>query len=286
MTAAPSGDDPGSILSDPRIEPDHLRAFDADGDPLVLVGAVHDHPASAYRAGRVVRALGPDVVGVELPRLALPLFERRAAAWTGDDVPPATTGGSDDDGRTDEGAEAIGEFAAALAAGADVGAESVAIDALDWRFAASLWREFGDADASAGTLRRVLGAVGNVTTHAASCRLAASLGDRWPRDPVGSNRFDHDVSPRASPRHQADHESRQLSRSRSILRALERPAADDLVDAARERTMAATLAARRSAGGTVAVVGFDHFDGIATHLAGRGFERRDADPAWLNRRWG
>lgn len=265
----PSGDEPGGVLSDPRVGPDHLRAYHADGDPLVLVGAVHDHPASAYRARRVVEALAPDAVGVELPGLALPLFERRARE-----------GASGDDDRGDGG-----EFGAALAAGAEIDARRVGIDALGPSFARSLWRELRARDASLGTARRVLDAVGNVASHAVSCRLAASLGERWPRDPGRDARFDHDVSPGAAPERLAEHEARQLSRSRSVLRALERPVADDVVDAARERTMAANLATLRSAGGTVAVVGFDHFEGIDAHLLDRGFERHSVEPDALNRRW-
>lgn len=269
---APPGDDPGSILADPRIESDHLRSFVAEGDPLLVVGAVHDHPASAHRARLVVERLEPDVVGVELPGLALPLFERRAAESRSQFEDSAS-------------APALGEFGAALAAGAAVDARSVPIDTLDWRFARSLWRELRDADPAAGTVKRILGAVSNVSGHAVSCRMAASLGDLWPHDPLTESRLDYDVSGRAPAKRQADHEREQLSRSLSILRALERPVADDVVDAARERTMAANLARTRSAGGAVAVVGFDHLDGIAGRLRDGGFDELPADRATLSRCW-
>lgn len=273
-----SGDDPREVLSDPRIGPDNLRAYHADGDPLVLVGAVHDHPASAFRARRAVTTLAPDVVGVELPGLALPLFERRAME--------GASGGPGGVGDRCRDAEPGGEFGAALAAAAEIDARRAGIDALGPSFARSLLRELRDRDASLGTARRVLAAVRNVASHAVSCRLAASLGERWPRDPGRDARFDHDVSPGAEPERLAEHEARQLSRSRSVLRALERPMADDVVDAARERTMAANLDGLRSAGGTVAVVGFDHFEGIEAHLLDRGFERHPVETDALDRRWG
>lgn len=272
----PSGDDPGAILSDPRIGPDHLRAFHAEGNPLVLVGAVHDHPASTYRARRVVTTLAPDAVGVELPGLALPLFEHRASEGPSDD---AGVPGSEDS------IQPGGEFGAALAAATEIDARWAGIDTLDPSFARSLWRELRERDASFGTARKVLDAVRNVASHAVSCRLAASLGGHWPWDPGSDARFDHDVSPGAAPERLAEHEARQLSRSRSVLRALERPVADDVVDAARERTMAANLDGLRLAGGTVAVVGFDHFEGIETHLLEREFERHPVEPDALTRRW-
>ena len=62
----------------------------SDGYPLLVVGCVHDHPASVFRARSLVESLAPDVVAVELPGLAVPLFER--VGRTADEGPDSVGG--------------------------------------------------------------------------------------------------------------------------------------------------------------------------------------------------
>lgn len=260
-------DEPGAVLSDPRVEPDQLRMFDGpDGHPILVVGCVHDHPASVYRVRALVDSLRPDAVAVELPSLAVPLFER-----VGREEEPNSRAG--------------GEMSVALARGAAIGARRVGIDTLGARFVRSLVAELRRESPSTGALKRVFGSVSNVASHALSCRLSAALGPYGTSTPVTDRAYDHEVDRFASPTDQATDEQRQLSRSLSVLRALERPVADDVVDAARERTMVANLDSLRSDGSVVAVVGFDHLAGITTLLEERCEMRRDSTAETVTRLW-
>lgn len=252
-------------LADPRIDDEYLRAFDGPENPVLVVGCVHDHPASRYRVETLVRATLPEAVGVELPALAVPLFERA---------------GRDPD------VAAGGEMGAALAAARAVGARRNGIDTLDVRLAGSLVSELRRRSASPATLRRVLGAVAGVGRNALSCRFAAALG-RYDGSSVLSDRaYDYEVDRSAMPESQAADERRQLARSRSVLRALQRPVADEIVDAARERTMVANLASLGESGSVVAAVGFDHLAGITDGLAARPGWSRQADVDSMCRLWG
>lgn len=254
-----------ALLSDPRIDPDQLRLYNGpDGGPLLVVGCVHDHPASTFRARALVESLRPDVVGVELPGLALPLFERV---------------GRDSNGHPSAG----GEMSAALAAAADVGAERAGIDTLGPRFARSLLSELRRESASLDTIKRVLGSVSDVAGHALACRLSAALGPFGTTAPVHDRAYEHDIAPDAAPSTQAEDEHRQLTRSLSVLRAFEQPLANDVVDAAREETMVANLAEVREDGSVVGVVGFDHLSGITELLDAGGWTRYDPDTGSLER---
>lgn len=265
MTDLP-GRDPAQVLADPRVDPDQLRLFDGpDGSPLLVVGCVHDHPASVYRVRALVDSLRPDVVGVELPGLALPLFER--------------VGRESDDERRG------GEMSAALAAGAEVGAAREGIDTLDARFARSLVRELRRESPSPDTLKRVFASVSNVGRHALACRLSAALGRFGTTSPVRRRAYEHEVDHAATPITQADDEHRQLTRSLSVLRAFEQPIANEVVDAAREATMVANLTDLRNEGSVIAVVGFDHLSGITELLTERCETRCEPDGETMRGLW-
>jgi len=244
-----------------------LRLYDGpDGGPLLVVGCVHDHPASTFRARALVESLQPHVVGVELPGLALPLFER--VGREPNDDPSAG-----------------GEMSAALAAAANVGADRTGIDTLGPRFARSLLSELRRESASLATLKRVLGSISDVAGHALACRASAALGPLGTAAPVHERAYDHEITRSAAPSTQAEDEHRQLTRSLSVLRAFEQPLANDVVDAAREATMVANLAALRSEGSVVAVVGFDHLSGITELLDNRGLTRYDPSGKSMDRFW-
>lgn len=250
MTSDDVGDDPESpaaLLDDPRIRSDHLRLLEGDDGPVVLVGVVHDHPASVSRVDSVIRSLDPGTVAVELPPLALPLFE--------------------------QGAD--GEMSAALAA---TDADNAAIDAHGPRFLATLASEVRARSPDRATITQITSNALTVGRHALSCRLASVFGrDRF-ATPLADGGIEADLDP-SDPDAVAEHERRHLSRSFSVLRAFERPAADEIVDAARERTMARALAA--TDGSVVAVVGFEHLDGIASELRTRGATSLSVDAARL-----
>lgn len=263
---SPRDDDPSELLTDPRVRSDQLRLFDGPtGHPVLVVGCVHDHPASVYRVRGLVDALRPDVVGVELPGLAVPLFER-----VGRDADRSSGG----------------EMSAALATGADVDARRVGIDTLDATFVRSLAAKLRRESPSFATLRRVFDSVSSVGRHALTCRLSAALGRFGTAAPVTKRAYDHDVDHSAPAADQAADERRQVTRSLSVLRALERPVASDVVDGAREETMAANLCSLRSDGSVVAVVGFDHLSGITDSLEERCATRHDPDAETFGRLWG
>lgn len=263
--------DPVDVLTDPRVDPEQFRVFESsDGVPLLVAGCVHDHPASVFRVRALVESLRPDAVGVELPGLAVPLFERVGRE------------SEREPGRGDVG----GEMSAALAAGAAVGAERAGIDTMDGRFVRALAREIRTESPSRETIGRVLGSVCTVGRHALSCRVSAALGRFGSTTPVAERAYDHDVDRSAPAAVLAADERRQLTRSRSVLGALERPVANEVVDAAREETMVANLVDLVDSQSVVAVVGFDHLSGITDRLEARFERRREVDLETLGRlRW-
>jgi pheromone shutdown protein TraB len=213
-----------------------LPGTDATHDVL-LVGVVHDHPASASRVATLAEAFEPDVLGLELPPLAVPAFERAASAAG---KPPS-----------DEMCRAIA---------ASPGASVVGIDSFGVRFGRELLAGARKRDASLGTVRRALGEVSRVLKRAATSRLSAARDGSLPTG-------DRDSSADASPADQARDERTQLARSRSLLGAIERPRADLLVDEAREATMAGAIAEERLEGSVLAVVGVSHLGALADSLA-------------------
>ncbi|NHN43061.1 hypothetical protein G9C85_15700 [Halorubellus sp. JP-L1] len=251
---------------DPRLDDERWRAVPATDDraPAIVVGVVHDHPASAHRVRAVADAFDPDVVALELPRLAVPHYEHEADAVAVDvdgrydDVTPdehgtvpATDGGTSPAG-TDE-------MTAAIAAAPD--ATVAGVDSVGWRFGVRFARLARSRDASLATVRRAAKGAWNVTRSALAVRFGRDDDHRH------GGGVDHDVSPGADPSAQAADEGAQISRSRSLLGALERPEADVLLDETREATMAANVDAHRRTGGVVAVVGMEHLDRIADALA-------------------
>ncbi|MFC3476464.1 hypothetical protein [Halobacterium litoreum] len=231
---------------DPRVSGEYVRVVEAgDGEPVVLVGVVHDHPASVHRAEAVVDALAPDVVALETPDALVSLFEQYAA---------------------DDGEDAGGELSAAVRA-AETDASVVGVDVPGRRALGTLASTLRDADASLRTVARTLHGFGRLAVHTARGRLQAA---GVPADWVGAveHTQEYDCPSDATPTEQASHESGHVRRSTTLLRAFEPPAATRLLDAARERYMAGRLADLRADSLVVAVVGFSHLDGVEAGLAG------------------
>lgn len=240
---------PESIVetaADPRVTAAFLECVPgrSPDETVALVGVVHGHPSSVARVDRVIDLVQPATVAVELPPLATPLF-------TGPE-------------RTTEGTSFGAEMRAAHERAQTVGARTVAIDGFDRSF----WRRLGGAvrreRLSPTTMGRLLAEMADVSTHALACHLSARL----PVDLVAEAEagYAYDCTASDSATRQAGHERRHASRSRSLLRAIERPAADRVLDETREQAMAGRLATLRETGPVVAVVGLEHVSGIAVAL--------------------
>ena len=245
---------------DPRLDDDYWRVVPAaeDRGAVVLVGVVHDHPASAHRVASVVAEAAPDVLALELPRLAVPYFEKQTArSGSRDAVPAEAEDGQPvaDGGRAVDG---IDEMSAAI--GAAAGADVVGVDTFTWRF----WRAFvgraASGEVTTSAVREALEGVGRVVWRALSARFGSGGGRP---DGDGS---EYAVDASDDPVDQAAHERSHVSRGRSLLGALERPAGDVLFDEAREATMASNVDALRTSGTVVAVVGLAHLDAVADQL--------------------
>lgn len=234
---------------DPRLESRYVRRvppFGSNAAPITLVGVVHDHPASVHRVRSIVESESPAVLALEIPPIALPLFEEYAA----DERAPPAFGG---------------EVSAAIQA-ADC--RAVGIDGPSRRFFRSLLETCWHERPSPSTLRRFLAGVASVCEHALRCRLAATVAHRAGVRLEVDDPVIHDCDHADDPATQAAHEARQVRASTTLLRALDAPH-DDLRDRTREACMAAELRRLRAEGdgSVVAVVGIGHLDALFERLA-------------------
>lgn len=235
-------------LDDPRMNEAYLRECSGDrerGD-VVLVGVVHDHPASQYRARRIVEGLEPETLALELPPLALPLFEEYA---TDETMPPGYGG----------------EMSAAIQAG--TAERTVGIDGPTLGFAGRLARTLYRERAALPTIVSSARALASVTKHAAVCRVAATVAAltsvHLEVDPSASYGTDWEESPAS----QAENEQRQVRKAQFVLQAFGSSRAGNLRDATREEHMAERLSELRRSGDVVTVVGIDHLDPLVKLLS-------------------
>jgi len=236
-----------------------VRTIDAeprdssDGDPMVrgeitLVGVVHDHPASTYRARTIATAAEPDVLALELPPLAVPLFER----YADDETEPPELGG---------------EMSAAIQAS---DAERTAgIDGPSVGFGVRLARHVVAEERSLSTARTALDRFARASGHALKCRAASMLAAATDRLPDLSARREHAVTAADDPIEQAEDEARQVRLARSVAAALGADRAVATRDETREAHMAARLQRLAAEGDVVAVVGIDHVEAVADRLLER-----------------
>lgn len=236
----PSPDD-----EDPRLTGEYVRDGPSTPTGVTLVGVVHDHPASTVRVRRVVQDVEPDVLALELPPAAIPLFEAYADSGQ---TPPAFGG----------------EMSAAVQA-----ATTDAVVGIDRPTAGYVRRLVGDLRRerpSPSVLRDVLADAAGVAGHAVVCRLAAAV-DRWtPARPTVDAPQAHDADRTDPPAVQARDERRRVRQSRSFASAFRtdsRRRAARLVDATREAHMADRLSTLADGRDVVAVVGIDHLDALA-----------------------
>ncbi|MBV0924089.1 hypothetical protein KTS45_07710 [Halomicroarcula limicola] len=228
-------------VTDPRLREECLERIPGATSDVLLVGVVHDHPASTYRIRTVLDREAPATLALELPPLAVPLFEQHAA----DERTPPPFGG---------------EMSAAIQA-ADA-ARVVGIDGPTPTFlrhlVGCLYRERATLSAVCDTVR----ALRSATREAATCRVAAAVAARTGLRVAVDAPATYDVGSDDEPDRQATDERERIRAANSMLSAFEPPTAAAVRTAARERHMAERLASLRTAGDVVAVVGMAHLEGV------------------------
>ncbi len=232
-------------FDDPRITPQFCRSLPSRN--LVLLGVVHDHPASIGRVERVLEAVEPNTLALELPPAAISLYQR--------------AGGVDG-----------GEMTAALEAAPT--ATAVGIDGPDWSFLRRVLTTLLADRVSLSTARRVLASVSGATKTALACRVATVSNATETAGSIRADPIQYDCSSEDTAARQADHERRHVDSVRTLL-ALEQmgtedsslPTAATYRDEAREACMIDRLESLTNGTGlTVAIVGVDHLDALETAL--------------------
>lgn len=231
---------------DPRTSGEYIRRVPGGEDygDVIVTGVVHDHPASKYRVRSTVEAVDPDVLALEIPPLAVPLFERYAGERT---LPTAGD-----------------EMSVAIRA-ADT-ETVVGIDGPSLAFVGRLVRNLYRRDVGFATVRSVLRGLASVTRNAVACRLAAILHEPAVVElavdipDTADTRLDDD------PQVQADDEQAQIRKAESVLQAFGKSTSGHLRDVTRETHMADRISTLRREGSVVAVVGIGHLDSLIDHL--------------------
>lgn len=240
---ADSMDGLGLDGADPRLGSEYLRyskATDGEGY-VVIVGVVHDHPASVFRVDHIVEVLQPDVIAVELPQLVIPLFEAFAAE--------------------DNAARNLGaEMTAALKQAGDV--RQVGLDAPSLLYFRRLASHVWHGDVPAGIIWRVGKDLLRSYAQAIAIVLAALVGVASGLRLQVLTPVEHESTPADPPAEQAGAEDSHVASRRAFLRAVEIPQATRIIDTVRERVMTERLREARAHGDVVAVVGVEHLDPV------------------------
>jgi pheromone shutdown protein TraB len=232
---------------DPRIDGNNVRCVQGAGDrgTVLLVGVVHDHPASTYRVAHLIEAFPPDVVAVELPPLAMPLFR----IYAEDRYTPPRMGG---------------EMSMALQAFDD--GRTVGIDAPNLAYFRRLAGLLREEDLSLGLVRELLTSSSIGVGQAIACRIGAVLASWTPLRLRVYDVFRHEATFLDSPAAQAEDEASHISQENALLRIIEAPRGMELIETAREETMATTLRDLRREGDVTAVVGRNHVEPLYSLL--------------------
>lgn len=233
-------------FDDPRITPRFCRHVSTrDRGDVTLLGAVHDHPATIARVSTVLDAHPPDVLALELPSAAVPLYR----AYARDDASPPRYGG---------------EMSAAIRAAPD--ADLVGIDAPNWSFLRRLVTRLVADRVPPSTARRVVSSLGGATRQALICRLAATLNNATSMTVTCDDPIEYECSLADSPQRQADHERAHVAGVQALTGATSGSALS-YRDETRERCMIDRLESLRDRGDVVAVVGIDHLNALESALS-------------------
>lgn len=229
---------------DPRITGDYVRTISSEtGDDVILIGVVHDHPASKHRVRTVIESVEPDILALELPPLAIPLFERYA--------------------RPTHAREVAGEMSCAIRA-----AETDHVVGIDGPTPAFLNKLLGNLyrnDANLGTIRHVLRGIVSVTRDTVACRIGARFGVPTTIGSVDSSPG-YNCDRADSPDRQAADERSHIDRADSMKHVFGESVAVQIRDRTRETHMGDRLEDLRSEGTVVTVVGIDHLDAVAEQV--------------------
>lgn len=239
----------GSGDPDPRIDGNNLRCIQGDGDrgSVLLVGVVHDHPASTYRAAHVLETVSAETLALELPPLAMPLFR----LYADDEYTPPRMGG---------------EMSTALQAFERD--RTVGIDAPNWIYFQRLLAQLRDEGLSVDLVRDLVPRVAAGVIQAVACRFGAVLGSTTPLRLRVYQTFEHGASSLDTPAEQAADEASQMSREQAFLGAIQLPRGMQLIESVREASMADRLRELRRDGDVIAIVGMEHLDALHSGLGG------------------
>lgn len=231
---------------DPRFDETYIRCLPGTPgrQPVLLVGVVHDHPASIARVATVLETLDPDTLALELPPLAMPLFRQYA-----DDVhrPPGHGG----------------EMSAAIQS---TDAPAIGVDAPTTTYLSSLLRTVRRERPPRAVLDRLLRDLVSMGVHALATRVASAIGRRTPVRLRVYEPIEHDASLIDPEETQASHERSFLSKRAALFGAIHAPEATRLIDNAREDAISVLLDRARTDGAVVAVLGMEHLDPVEAEL--------------------
>lgn len=234
--------------NDPRLEPDFVRCV--PGSPgfgsVLLIGVVHDHPSSLFRVQAILEEIAPDVLALELPPLAVPLFE----LYSDDNFTPPRLGG---------------EMSLALKSAES--ARVVGIDSPNRSFIMKLAGRILNREIPRALYRDLAQDLISSSAHAIACRGGALLGSISGIRLRLYSHIEYDCSLFDSPRIQAEHEVSHLTKQQALIRSIEVPRVRQLIDELRDESMAAQLADLSMEGDVVAVVGMEHLEPLIDRLA-------------------
>ncbi|QLG49456.1 hypothetical protein [Natrinema halophilum] len=244
-------------FDDPRITAQFCRRLPGMAGDLVLLGVVHDHPASIARVQHVLERVEPKTLALELPPAALPLYRVYARNGDADGSTPPRFGG---------------EMSAAIRAAPD--ADHVGIDAPNWSFLRELLTRLVADRVSPGTARRVISSLGGATREALACRVAATMTHATSMTVAPDDPIEYDCDVDDSPERQAAHERSHVAGVQALLGSVDTDgSALAYRDETRERCMVGRLEEIRSEpGDVVAVAGVDHLERLVTGLSERSDE--------------
>ncbi len=241
-------------VDDPRITGRFSRRLPGASANLTLLGVVHDHPASVGRVERVLESTDSDVLALELPPAAVPLYRAYAR-----------------DGDPDESPRFGGEMSAAIRAAPD--ADVVGIDAPNWSFLRRLVTRLVADRVRPSTARRVVSSLGGATREALACRIAATLTHATSTTVVRDDPIEYDCSHDDPPAEQAAHERAHVATVQALLGSVDTDGtALAYRDETRERCMIERLESLRTRGDVVAVVGIDHLEALEAALSADALE--------------
>ena len=230
-------------FDDPRVTTECCRRIDHADGAIILVGVVHDHPASIGRVELVLDRVTPSVLALELPPPAISLYR----------------------GYARDGTIIGGEMSAAIRTAPD--AELVGIDGPNLTVLRRLVTALLSDRVPLSTARRVLSSFGMATKTAAECTVAAAVTNTTSMTVVPSEPTEYGCDRSDSPAVQAEHERAHVATVRTLL-AGGRSTTVSYRDETREACMIDRLESLRSRtdGPVVAVIGVDHLDALEASL--------------------